>query len=194
MSRNALLEKIKRAEEVAASEVEKAEKERTTAMNRIPLDQEGLLKEKKDKAEKESKSEIDEAMKEIGQRIENSDSFNDIWDTILPESIDYGLMEKADNIYVIPAQFEWNDLGSWDALYEIFSKKENDNVIRGLGTVLEGENNFIQSNEKFTAVIGLDNIVVVNTNDATLVVPKDKVEKVKDLVSWLDKTNHEDLL
>lgn len=67
MSRNALLEKIKRAEEVAASEVEKAEKERTTAMNRIPLDQEALLKEKKDKAEKESKSEIDEAMKEIGK-------------------------------------------------------------------------------------------------------------------------------
>ena len=67
MSRNALLEKIKRAEEVAASEVEKAEKERTTAMNRIPLDQEALLKEKKDKAEKESKSEVDEAMKELNK-------------------------------------------------------------------------------------------------------------------------------
>ena len=103
-------------------------------------------------------------------------------------------MEKADNIFVIPAQFEWNDLGSWDALYEIFSKKENDNVIRGLGTVLDGENNLIQSNEKFTAVIGLDNIVVVNTNDATLVVPRDKVEKVKDLVSWIDKKNFKDLL
>ena len=47
-------------------------------------------------------------------------------------------MEKADNIFVIPAQFEWNDLGSWDAIYEIFSKKENDNVIRGLGKVLDG--------------------------------------------------------
>jgi len=103
-------------------------------------------------------------------------------------------MEKADNIFVIPAQFEWNDLGSWDALHEIFSKKENDNVIRGLGTVLDGGNNFIQSNEKFTAVIGLDNIVVVNTNDATLVVPRDKVEKVKDLVSWLNKKNLKDLL
>ena len=112
----------------------------------------------------------------------------------MPESIDYGLMEKADNIFVIPAQFEWNDLGSWDAIYEIFSKKENDNVIRGLGTVLDGENNFIQSNEKFTAVIGLDNIVVVNTDDATLVVSRDKVEKVKDLVSWLDKKNLKDLL
>ena len=78
--------------------------------------------------------------------------------------------------------------------FEIFSKKENDNIIRGLGTVLDGENNFIHSNEKFTAVLGLDNIVVVNTNDATLVVPRDKVEKVKDLVSWLDKKNFKDLL
>ena len=138
--------------------------------------------------------ELHEAMKEIGERIEDSDSFDDIWETIFPESIDYGLMEKADNIYVIPAQFEWSDLGSWDALYKIFSKKENDNVIRGLGTVLDGENNFIQSNEKFTAVIGLDNIVVVNTNDATLIVPRDKVEKVKDLVSWLNKKNLKDLL
>ena len=50
--------------------------------------------------------ELHEAIKEIGQRIENSYSFDDIWNTILPESIDYGLMEKADNIYVIPNTFD----------------------------------------------------------------------------------------
>ena len=56
-----------------------------------------------------------------------------------------------------------------------------------------GKNNFIQSNGKFTAVIGLDDLVVVNTDDATLVVPRNKVEKVKELVTWLDK-NHKNLL
>ena len=112
----------------------------------------------------------------------------------MPESIDYGLMEKADNIFVIPAKFDWNDLGSWDALHDIFSKKENDNVVRGLGKVLEGENNFIQSNGRFTAIIGINDIIVVNTDDATLVVPRNKVEKVKDLVAWLDKKNHKELL
>ena len=137
---------------------------------------------------------LHDAIKKIGLRIEKSDSFDDIWESILPESIDYGLMEKANNIFVIPAEFEWNDLGSWDALYDIFSKKENDNVIRGLGTVLEGKNNFIQSTDRFTAVIGIDDIVVVNTDDATLIVPRNKVEKVKDLVVWLDKKNHKELL
>ena len=137
---------------------------------------------------------LHDAIKKIGLRIEKSDSFDDIWESILPESIDYGLMEKANNIFVIPAEFEWNDLGSWDALYDIFSKKENDNVVRGLGTVLEGKNNFIQSKDRFTAVIGIDNVVVVNTDDATLIVPRNKVEKVKDLVAWLDKKNHKELL
>ena len=137
---------------------------------------------------------LHDAIKKIGLRIEKSDSFDDIWESILPESIDYGLMEKANNIFVIPAEFEWNDLGSWDALYDIFSKKENDNVVRGLGTVLEGKNNFIQSKDRFTAVIGIDDIVVVNTDDATLIVPRNKVEKVKDLVDWLDKKNHKELL
>ena len=137
---------------------------------------------------------LHDAIKKIGLRIEKSDSFDDIWESILPESIDYGLMEKANNIFVIPAEFEWNDLGSWDALYDIFSKKENDNVVRGLGTVLEGKNNFIQSKDRFTAVIGIDDVVVVNTDDATLIVPRNKVEKVKDLVNWLDKKNHKELL
>ena len=137
---------------------------------------------------------LHDAIKKIGLRIEKSDSFDDIWESILPESIDYGLMEKANNIFVIPAEFEWNDLGSWDAPYDIFSKKENDNVVRGLGTVLEGKNNFIQSKDRFTAVIGIDDVVVVNTDDATLIVPRNKVEKVKDLVAWLDKKNHKELL
>ena len=63
-----------------------------------------------------------------------------------------------------------------------------------MGTIIEGENNLIQSNNRFTAIIGVDNLVVVNTDDATLVVPRDKVEKVKDLVKWLDEKGHKDLL
>ena len=138
--------------------------------------------------------ELFDALKKIGNCIKSSKSFDKIWNNITPESIDYGLMEKANNIYVIPAEFEWNDIGSWDALYAIFSKKEGENVVRGLGKVIDGKGNLIQSNQRFTAVIGLDDIVVVNTEDATLVVPKEKVEKVKDLVNWIEKKNHTDLL
>jgi len=138
--------------------------------------------------------ELYDAITRIGKCIESSKSFDEIWENIIPQSIDYGLMEKADNIYVIPAEFEWNDIGSWDALYEIFSKKEGGNVVRGLGRVQDGKGNLVQSNGKFTAIIGLDNIVVVNTEDATLIVHRDKVEKVKDLVAWIEKNNHRDLL
>ena len=138
--------------------------------------------------------ELSDALTKIGQHLEESKLFDDVWENVVPESIDYGLMEKAQNIYVVPAEFEWNDIGSWDALYEIFSKKEGENVVRGLGKVLEGEGNLIQSNDRFTAVIGLDDIVVVNTEDATLIVSKDKVEKVKDLVSWIGKKKYKNLL
>ena len=138
--------------------------------------------------------ELSDALTKIGQHLEKSKLFDAVWENIVPESIDYGLMEKAENIYVVPAEFEWNDIGSWDALYEIFSKKEGENVVRGLGKVLEGEGNLIQSNDRFTAVIGLDDIVVVNTEDATLIVSKDKVDKVKDLVSWIGKKKYKNLL
>jgi len=138
--------------------------------------------------------ELFDALKKIGNCIITSKSFDKIWENITPQSIDYGLMEKADNIYVVPAEFEWNDIGSWAALYAIFSKKDGENVVRGLGKIIEGRGNLIQSNDRFTAVIGLDDIIVVNTEDATLIVPKDKVEKVKDLVSWIEKKNHTDLL
>ena len=138
--------------------------------------------------------ELYDALSDIRKRMESSKEYDDIWESIAPESIDYGVMEKADNIFVIPADFEWNDLGSWDAVYEIFSKKEGENIIRGSGTVVDGKSNLIQSNGRFTAVIGLNDLVVVNTDDATLVMPKDKSERVKDLVSWLENRKQKDLL
>ena len=67
-------------------------------------------------------------------------------------------------------------------------------IFRGLGTFLDCKGYLVQSNGKFTAIIGVDDLVVVNTDDATLIVPKDKVEKVKDLVGWLEKKNHKKLL
>ena len=93
----------------------------------------------------------------------------------------------AKNISVVTANFKWNDVGSWRALYDVLNPNDEGNIIRGNGKVIDGENNLIQSDKNFTAIIGLDNVVVVNTKDATLVVKKDDVEKVKDLVSFLEK-------
>ena len=103
-------------------------------------------------------------------------------------------MEKSDDIYVVKAEFVWNDLGSWDSVYDVSPKTKNKNVIRGNGLVLDGKRNLIQSNNHFTALMGISDLVVVHTEDATLVIPRDQVERIKELVDHLDKNKKKDLL
>ena len=118
-----------------------------------------------------------------------------VWDEITPQSIDYGIMEQvSSNSFVVKADFEWDDVGSWNAVYDILPKDNENNVIHGNGIVLSGSDNLIHSPNHFTAVVGLDNVVVVHTEDATLVVHKDKVEKVKTLVKHISETGKKELL
>jgi mannose-1-phosphate guanylyltransferase len=137
---------------------------------------------------------LNDKLVKIEKKIANNQGFTELWNSIKPESIDYGLMEKSDDIYVVKAEFDWNDLGSWDTVFDVSTKSKEHNVIRGEGVVIEGKNNLIQSNGHFTAVIGVDNLVVVNTKDATLVVPREKVEDVKKLVKYIEKKKLDGLL
>ena len=137
---------------------------------------------------------LNDQLIKIEKRIIQKKDFTRLWNNIDSESVDYGLMEKSNHIYVVKAEFEWSDLGSWEAVYDVSPKSKNKNVIRGEGVVIDGHNNLIQSNGHFTAVIGADNLVVVNTKDATLVIPRDKVEDVKALVHYLEKNKQNDLL
>ena len=137
--------------------------------------------------------ELYDSMIKIKQCINKGDNFNEIWHNISPESIDYGLMEKSDNIYVVKAKFEWSDLGSWNVIHEISPKNKERNTIIGDGIIVEGNNNFLQSNGQFVALLGVDNLVVVGTDDAILVVNKERVEEVKKIVRYL-KDNKKELL
>tara|TARA_B100000131_G_scaffold5044_1_gene5204 strand:+ start:4112 stop:5170 length:1059 start_codon:yes stop_codon:yes gene_type:complete len=137
--------------------------------------------------------ELLEVLEKIAPKIKNNESFTDLWEYIIPESIDYGLLEKAKNIYVVPSDFKWNDIGSWNALYDVFNCDKKGNIIRGNGRIMNGKNNLIHSKNKFTAILGLDNAVVINTDDVTLVVDKHKVEEIKDLVHFLKNNNMEDI-
>ena len=138
--------------------------------------------------------ELYDSMSLISDKIKEGKSYNDIWKQIDSESIDYGLLEKVNNIFVISCEFQWNDLGSWNALYNILGKDNKGNIIRGLGKILDGKNNFIHSENVFTAVIGTNDIVVINTDEITLVVPRDKVELVKDMVNYLEETGLNNLV
>jgi len=97
------------------------------------------------------------------------------------DSIDYALIEKVENLLVVPASFDWMDLGSYSDLQKAFGSDENGNHINGSRVELKDvENSFIysQENEKPVAVIGLDNVVVVNTKDGLLVARKDLAQQV----------------
>jgi len=138
--------------------------------------------------------ELNDQINKIGKRINKGVGFDDIWTKITPESIDYGLMEKAEDIIVVKAKFEWSDLGSWNIIHDISPKNKDGNTIRGDALILEGKNNFVQSNGQFIALLGLDNVVVITTDDATLVVAKDRVEEVKNVVKYLQDDKKENLL
>ena len=138
--------------------------------------------------------ELSESLKKIALEMAEENSFDDLWRYIKPESIDYGLLEKAKNIYVIAGDFKWNDVGSWNSLSEVLNKNKDGNIIKGIGKILNGNDNIIYSEEKFTAVIGLNNIIVINTKDATLVLDKGAAEDIKDLVSYLNKNGYSELI
>ena len=116
------------------------------------------------------------------------------WELIQPESIDYGILENAKNVYTVKADFTWNDMGSWKSLFEVMNKNQNENVIKGEVITLNTEKSMVYSPNKLTAVIGMENITVVNLEDSTLIMPMSEVEKVKDIVKMLESMNKEEYL
>ena len=74
--------------------------------------------------------ELMESLNEIATRLQKGKSFQQQWDLIQPESIDYGLLEKAKNIYVVRGDFKWNDIGSWNSLYDVLTSNADNNIIR----------------------------------------------------------------
>ncbi|MFQ6608749.1 MAG: mannose-1-phosphate guanylyltransferase [Fidelibacterota bacterium] len=133
----------------------------------------------------------------IGKAIGTRDYRNNLeenWGKLMPESVDYAILERTQNISVVQAEFQWSDIGSWNAYFELLPKNGQGNVIKGDGMILDGSNNLVHSNGRFTAVVGADNMVVINTKDATLVVSMDRVEEVKRLVEKLKEKGREEVL
>ncbi len=106
-------------------------------------------------------------------------------------SIDYGIMEKTDNVFVIPGDFGWNDVGSWKALYELGDKDENETVVRADQYVTEeSSGNLVHSeNGKIIALVGVENLAVVETENAILVCNLDKAQGVKQIVNKLKESD-----
>ena len=105
------------------------------------------------------------------------------------DSIDYALMEKSNNVVMVPLDAGWNDIGSWSALYDIGTKDNNGNVIRGDVITQDTTNTYINANHHMVATIGVDNLIVVDTPDATFIATQDKAQEVKSIVARLQSNN-----
>jgi mannose-1-phosphate guanylyltransferase len=102
-------------------------------------------------------------------------------------SIDYGVMEKAKDVLVIPGTFGWSDLGSWDAMWEISDKDENGNVVRGEFIGVDAVDSLIHSTGKLVALVGAKDLLVVETNDALLICRRGRSQDVRKIVETLEK-------
>ncbi|HXW17897.1 MAG TPA: mannose-1-phosphate guanylyltransferase [Candidatus Acidoferrales bacterium] len=115
-------------------------------------------------------------------------------------SVDYAIMERATRegsskrVFVIPAKVGWSDIGSWSAVYELLARRAAGNVSAGPSFTLDATGNFLWSPKKFVAAIGVKDLVVVETNDALLICPRDRAQDVGKVVKWLEERGIKALL
>ncbi len=111
-------------------------------------------------------------------------------------SIDYAVMEKADNVYVIPASFGWSDLGTWASAYETFEKDYLDNAVGGNQVmIIDATKNMVQvPHEKLVVIQGLDDFIVVDTDDVLLICKKDKEQEIKSYVAEIKRNKGDKFL
>ncbi len=100
-------------------------------------------------------------------------------------SVDYGIMEHAKNIYLVEGNFDWNDLGSWESVYLTDKKDNNGNAGSGESIFLNSKNSYIHSENGLIALIGLDDVIVVQDGNTTLVCKRENAEDVKEIVEQL---------
>ncbi len=103
------------------------------------------------------------------------------------ESVDYGIMEKAEDIYVIPGQFGWDDVGSWLAVERIKGSDDDNNTISGNAVTVNVKNCIIEAKDKLIAAVGLEGIVVVDTDDVTLIGDKIHMGEIKQILGRLQE-------
>ncbi|MGM0380849.1 MAG: mannose-1-phosphate guanylyltransferase [bacterium] len=143
--------------------------------------------------------ELAEGLGKIRKRWRETGSWPEATDPYygqLPEiSVDYGILENSERIWTLPVDFTWGDLGTWDALDKIYESDEEGNICRGDVQVIDSSNSIVFNEEgPFVGVVGAEDLVVVSTDDAVLVCPREKTEEVKKLVNRLEDKNREELL
>ena len=118
----------------------------------------------------------------------------EVYPQIRSISVDYGIMEKSDNILVVPGEFGWNDVGSWDMMNVLHAEDAKGNIALGDALVVDSTNTTVYAGSRLVAVVGVDDLVVVATEDPVLGCPKSKAQDVKKLVDALKEQKRTDVL
>lgn len=141
--------------------------------------------------------ELDEELSKINAVI-GTDKYDQVLETsyrmIRSISIDYGVMEKARDVYVIKGNFGWSDVGSWDEVYRISGKDEAGNSVTGKTHLQDTKNTLVYAGDKFVATIGVHDLIIIATGDAVLVCRQGKSQEVKEIVDYLRRKQMNDLL
>jgi mannose-1-phosphate guanylyltransferase len=127
-------------------------------------------------------------------RREDSGLIAELYGRLPATSIDYALMEKSGSVLMGEGDFGWSDVGAWSALPEFWPPDDTGNTLRGPGKALDSRGCLVYNPEKFTALIGVDDLIVVETEDALLICRKDQDQRVKELVAELRKGGKGELL
>jgi len=118
---------------------------------------------------------------------------SDAFEQCPSDSIDYAVMEKTTKAMVVPLDAGWSDVGSWSSLWEAFPQDENNNVLVGDVIIDSVTNSYIHSENRLVTVLGLDDVVVVETHDAVMVAHKDQAQNVKNIVETLSNLNRKEV-
>jgi len=111
-----------------------------------------------------------------------------VWSRLEKKSVDYGIMEGATNTAIIPIDIGWIDIGSWESLIELLGKDDQGNTVVGLHLGIDTHNNLIYGNKRLITTIGIQDFVIVDTEDAVLVCPIDRVQEIRELVKLIKES------
>lgn len=138
------------------------------------------------------------SIKEIWGDASQSGLFEIQWCAIQPQTIDYGIMEGARKVAMLPVNdLGWSDVGSWDSLFGILEKDKNGNINLGGKSVnldSQGSLTYSDNDQKMIVTIGTNDIVIIDTGDALLVCPRDQSQRIKEVISILREKDHQSYL
>jgi mannose-1-phosphate guanylyltransferase len=117
-----------------------------------------------------------------------------LWPKVTKQTIDYGIMEKAADVAVIPVEIGWADVGSWGSLIDLLAPDANGNIHLGSVLDIDSHGTLVFGDKRLVATIGVDNLVIVDTEDALLICTREREQEVKEMTELLKKTGRQDWL